>query len=80
MVVSLRKVNGSPLEVSTGAATEELREAMADRNSMINAIFDIATATMQGAKISEALVNQAVAAAQLLNEEVDAMEKILVEY
>lgn len=79
-VVDLRKIPGSPLEVSLDTTPAQLRKAMAERHNMIAAIFDIATSKVRGAAITDELINQAVAAAELLNQEVDTMEKILVEH
>ena len=80
MGVDLSKIQGSPLEIAQEATAGQLREAMERRHKMIAAIFDIATAKTRGAEITDALLNEAVAAAELLNQEVDAMERILVEH
>jgi hypothetical protein len=53
---------------------------MTQRHKMMAAIMDIATSRITGKEITEEVRDQIGEAAELLNAEVDAMERILLEH
>ena len=79
-MTDLRKVPGSPLEISKTATTAQLRDAMEKRHKMINAIMDFSTRGISGKPLTKEMATQMGHAINLLESEIDAMEKILVEH
>jgi adenylate kinase family enzyme len=79
-LIDLRKIEGSPLQIRDDATKEALSEAMTQRHKMTAAIMDAATARISGKKITTEILDQLGKAAELLNAETDAMERILVEH
>ena len=76
----LRKINGSPLEISSSATMDQLRDATEKRHRMINAITDFSTRHISGKGLTEEMGREIGNALNLLNSEIDAMEKVLVEH
>jgi hypothetical protein len=80
LVADLRKIDGSPLEVGMASTAEQLREAMGKRHKMMAAMSDVMTQPTTGREITHEMRELLGEALELLNAEVDAMEKILVEH
>jgi hypothetical protein len=61
-------------------ASEQLGDAMIQRHEMMAAIMDVVTSYITGKEITDDMRDQLGEAAELLNAEIDAMERILVEH
>jgi ribosome-interacting GTPase 1 len=79
-MVDLRNIIDSPLRIRDDATLDQLGDAMKLRHDMINALIDLATGRLKGEEISSQMFDQFDAAIELLNNEIDAMERILVEH
>ena len=79
-MTDLRKIEGSPLEISQSATMDQLRDAMEKRHKMISAITDFSTRDISGRGLTEEMGREIGNALNLLNSEIDAMERILVEH
>ena len=66
-MTDLRKIAGSPLEISQGATIDHLRGAMEGRHRMINAIMDIANIPITGKEATEEMRQQISKTVDLLN-------------
>ena len=79
-MTDLRNISGSPLRIRDDATSEQLGDAMGQRHKMMAAIMDVVTSYITGQEITDDMRDQLGEAAELLNEEIDAMERILVEH
>jgi hypothetical protein len=79
-MIDLRKIDSSPLQIRDDVTRSQIREAMEERHQMIAAIFDTTTAQLLHEKITSDMMKQLGATAELLNSEIDALERILVEH
>ena len=79
-MTDLRKIDSSPLQIRDDVTRSQIKEAMAKRHQMIAAIFDTTTAQMLNEEVTGEMMKQLGAAAELLDSEIDALERILVEY
>ena len=79
-MIDFRKVDSSPMQIRDDVTPTQIREAMEKRHKMIAAIFDTTAAQLLQEKITGEMMKQLGAAAELLNSEIDAMERILVEH
>jgi hypothetical protein len=79
-MIDLRKIDSSPLQIRDDVTLSQIRVAMEERHQMIAAIFDTTTAQLLHEKITGDMMKQLGAAAELLNSEIDALERILVEH
>jgi hypothetical protein len=79
-MIDLRKIDSSPLQIRDDVTRTQIKEAMEERHNMIAAIFDTTTAQLLHEKITGDMMKQLGAAAELLNSEIDALERILVEH
>jgi hypothetical protein len=79
-MTDLRKICGSPLQLRDEATPDQLGYAMTQRHKMMAAIMDIVTSHIMGKEITDNMRDQLGEAAELLNAEIDAMERILVEH
>lgn len=79
-MIDLRKIDSSPLQIRDDVTHSQIREAMEKRHKMIAAIFDATAAQLHQEKITGDMMKQLGAAAELLNSEIDALERILVEH
>jgi hypothetical protein len=79
-MIDFRKVDSSPMQIRDDVTPTQIREAMEKRHKMIAAIFDTTAAQLLQEKITGDMMKQLGAAAELLNSEIDAMERILVEH
>jgi hypothetical protein len=79
-MIDLGKVESSPLQIRDDVTPAQIREAMEKRHKMIAAIFDTTAAQLLQEQITGDMMKQLGAAAELLNSEVDALERILVEH
>lgn len=75
-----RKIANSPLQIRDDVTPAELRTAMEKRQNIINAIMDVVTRQISGKEITKKMERQLGIGAEILNSEIDAMEKILVEH
>jgi hypothetical protein len=76
----LRNVDDSPLQLRDDVTPTQLRSAIEKRHKMINAVMDLAIRHITGKEVSEEMNRQISETVDLLNNEIDAMEKILVEH
>ncbi|MCX2979753.1 hypothetical protein EYC98_02620 [Halieaceae bacterium IMCC14734] len=72
----MRKIKDSPLEISQNTSMTEMEAAIADRQSMIEAIMELAAFQLERQIIPESILSRLGAAADLLNNEVDALEQV----
>jgi hypothetical protein len=79
-MIDLRKIDSSPLQIRDDVTRPQIKEALEERHQMIAAIFDTTTAQLLHEKITGDMMKQLGAAAELLNSEIDALERILVEH
>ena len=79
-MIDFRKVDSSPMQIRDDVTPTQIREAMEKRHKMIAAIFDTTAAQLLQEDITGDMMKQLGAAAELLNSEIDAMERILVEH
>jgi hypothetical protein len=79
-VNDFRKIANSPLQIRDDVTPAELRTAMEKRQNIINAIMDVVTRQISGKEITKKMERQLGIGAEILNSEIDAMEKILVEH
>jgi excinuclease UvrABC helicase subunit UvrB len=79
-MIDFRKVDSSPMQIRDDVTPNQIREAMEKRHKMIAAIFDTTAAQLLQEDITGDMMKQLGAAAELLNSEIDAMERILVEH
>jgi hypothetical protein len=79
-MIDFRKIDSSPMQIRDDVTPAQIREAMEKRHKMIAAIFDTTAAQLLQEKITGDMMKQLGAAAELLNSEIDAMERILVEH
>ena len=79
-MIDFRKVDSSPMQIRDDVTPTQIREAMEKRHKMIAAIFDTTAAQLLQENITGDMMKQLGAAAELLNSEIDAMERILVEH
>ena len=79
-MIDLRKVDSSPLQISDDVTPSQIREAMEKRHKMITAIFDTTSAQLLHEQVTGDMMKQLGATAELLNSEILALERILVEH
>jgi hypothetical protein len=79
-MTDLRKIDSSPLQIRDDVTHSQIRVAMEKRHQMIAAIFDTTTAQLLHEQVTGEMMKQLGAAAELLNSEIDALERILVEH
>ena len=79
-MIDLGKIDSSPLQIRDDVTPSQIREAMEKRHMMIDAIFDTTAAQLRHEQITGDIMKQLGAAAALLNSEIDALERILVEH
>ena len=79
-MIDLRKIDSSPLQIRDVVKPSGIREAMEKRHKMIAAIFDTTTAQLLQEQVTGDMMKQLGAAAELLNSEIDALERILVKH
>ncbi len=79
-MIDFRKVDSSPMQIRDDVTPTQIREAMEKRHKMIAAIFDTTAAQLLQEDITGDMMKQLGAAAELLNSEIDAMERILIEH
>ncbi len=79
-MIDFRKIDSSPMQIRDDVTPTQIREAMEKRHKMIAAIFDTTAAQLLQEDITGDIMKQLGAAAELLNSEIDAMERILVEH
>jgi hypothetical protein len=79
-MIDLRKIDSSPLQIRDDVTPFQIKEAMEKRDKMIAAIFDATAAQLLHEQITGDMMKQLGAAAELLNSEVNALERILVEH
>jgi hypothetical protein len=79
-MTDLRKIDSSPLQIRDDVTHSQIREAMEKRHQMIAAIFDTTSAQLLHEQVTGEMMKQLGAAAELLNSEIDALERILVEH
>ncbi len=79
-MIDLTEIDSSPLQIRGDVTPAQIKEAMEKRHKMIAAIFDATAAQLLHEQITGDMMKQLGAAAELLNSEVDALERILVEH
>jgi hypothetical protein len=79
-MIDLRKFDSSPLQIRDDVTPAQIKDAMEKRHKMIVAIFDATAAQLLHEQITGDMMKQLGAAAELLNSEVDALERILFEH
>jgi len=79
-MLDMRNIDSSPLQIRDDVTPSQIREAMEQRHKMIAAIFETTAAQLLHEQVTGDMMKQLGAAAELLNSEIDALERILVEH
>jgi len=79
-MLDMRNIDRSPLQIRDDVTPSQIREAMEQRHKMIAAIFETTAAQLLHEQVTGDMMKQLGAAAELLNSEIDALERILVEH
>jgi len=79
-MLDMRNIDRSPLQIRDDVTPSQIREAMEQRHKMIAAIFETTAAQLLHEQVTGDMMKQLGAAAELLNKEIDALERILVEH
>lgn len=79
-MIDLGKVDRPPPQMRDDVAPSQVREVMVMRLKVIATIFDTTASQLLHEKATGDMMKQLHAAAELLNSEIDALERTLVEH